>query len=179
MSHYARLAALSFLGTLACLQASAAQATVDYKSVNAVMCQPYGPNTTASELSYNQKGISNPGTANESVLCAMSSDAEASWGTVAGGNAQIYAFFQTGAVPGRIACTAFVSSAAMANGPVYTITVNPADVAVNTRSQLALPLADTSTVWAIGAPTVILCTLTPKVTLGGFTIHEGVATDVP
>ncbi len=178
MHSYTRALAVSFLAMSSFLGAPQAQAVTDYKSISAVACLPYGPNTLLSELSYTQKGITNPGTTNESVLCSIVSDGDQPWGPTAGASANWYAFYQAGAIPGRVACTAFVSNAAMSGNPVYSVTVNPANQLAGARNYLTLPLADTSN-WGIGAPTMALCTITPKATLGGFTMSEGVITNTP
>lgn len=170
---------MSFIAIISCLSVPQAQAIQDYKAINAVICQPYGPNTLVSELSYTQKGVTNPGTTNESVLCSIVSDGDQAWSTTAGASANWYAFYQAGAIPGRVACTVFVSNAAIWSGPVYSVTINPANEMAGARNVLILPLADLSGAYGYGAPTVALCTITPKATLGGFTVHEKVITNTP
>ena len=179
MNTVARVATLSILAISCSLTATQAQAVEDYKAINAVVCQPYGPNTVVSELTYSQKGVTNPGTTNESVLCAINSDGDSAYSSTPGAGANMYAFYQAGSIPGRAACTLFVSNAAMVPGPVYSVTVNPANVPAGTRSALVLLLADTSGGLLIGAPSVALCTITPKATLAGFTFLESDITNKP
>ena len=156
---------------------SPAGASLDYKLVDGTSCQPYGPGTTTAELTYNQLGITNPGTTNESVLCPMPSDGDVTWGPTPGASAGANVHYHVGAVAGRLACTAFVGKANI-GGTTYTVTVNPANSVAGTSSHLTLPLAD-SAGWGAGPPTVLLCTLTPKVTLAAIDFHEMVVTDTP
>lgn len=172
MQLVSRVAMLLTLAATGSLTAAPARALTDFKAVNAVDCQPYGPNTLTSELTYSQKGVTNPGTTNESVLCPIHSDSESAYSPNPGVSASLNAFYQAGNIPGRAACTVFVSNAAMASGPVYSVTVNPANVVAGARGKLTLDFADISGGWTIGAPSVALCTLTPKATLGGFTFYE-------
>lgn len=156
-----------------------AHAANDRKAVNAANCQPYGPGTLASELTYDQRGITNPGTTNEAVLCVLPVDGDTVWSSTAGTSANAYVFYRAGAIAGKVACTAFVSSTAMVSGPTYSTSVSPSISAAYTRAYLTLQLADISGSWTIGAPTVLLCTITPKATLGGYTFNETVVTHLP
>ena len=151
MNAYCRIATASMIALSSTLAVSPAQA-IDYKAINAVTCLPYGPNTTLSELTYNQKGITNPGTTNESVLCSVTSDAQVSYTTTPGESAQLNAFFQAGAIPGRAACTVWVSNSSMVSGPVYSMTLNPANSAAGERGYLVFDLADTSGIWGVAPP---------------------------
>lgn len=74
-----------------------AWATSDWKSIDAMACQPYGPDTTSAELIYNQLGVSNPGTTNESVMCPISADADTAWVSTPGLSGIIDVYFRTGA----------------------------------------------------------------------------------
>lgn len=153
--------------------------TDDRKYIDATACQPYGPGTIAAELTYNQLGISNPGTTNESVLCPMPTDSESSWGSTVGAVGSVRVFFRAGSIPGRVACTVFISKASMSSGAVYTVTSNPPNSAANALTTLAINLADISGSWNVGPPAVLLCTLTPKVTLGGMYLDEQASTNTP
>ena len=68
---------------------------------------------------------------------------ERGWDTTyssnAGKSAVLYAFYQAGAIPGRVACTVFVSNAAIVAGAVYWVTVNPANAAAGVRGSWACP----------------------------------------
>lgn len=151
----------------------------DWKYIDATACQPYGPGTVAAELTYNQLGISNPGTTNETVLCPMPTDSESSWSSYVGAIGSVFVHFRAGSIPGRVACTAFISKASMSSGAVFTVTSNPANSAANALTTLVINLADTSGSWSVGPPAVLLCTLTPKVTLGGIYLDEGASTNTP
>lgn len=163
------------------LAAAPAQAAVtDWKTVDATVCQPYGPGTSASELVYNQLGVTNPGVTNESVMCPMPVDGDVAWSATPGTGAVVYAYFRAGATAGRIVCTAFASKASIVTGPTYSVTSNAGNVAAGARSQIYLMLADTTAGgWTTGPTTVLLCTLMPKVTLAGFSFIEGVITNTP
>jgi hypothetical protein len=152
-----------------------AAATIrDYKAFTSTECQPYGPGTTAAELTYNQLGITNPGATNETVICSTTSDSE----SVYADTAQLFFWFRAGAIPGKVACTAFISSATMGTGTINTVSANPANVAASNRSVGTLTLNDTSAYWSIGAPVTVVCTITPKAILGGFTFREDALTNV-
>lgn len=158
---------------------TSAQAISDWKNIAASSCQPYGPNTTVGELTYNQLGITNPGVTNESVLCPITTDGDNAWSSTAGTSAVIYVYFRTGAAIGRVVCTVFVSNAAMVSGPTYSVTSSLPDVAANTKAFAFLNLADISGGWTISPTTVALCTITPKTTLAGFLFRESVITNAP
>lgn len=156
-----------------------AHATGDWKFVDGTSCQPYGPGTTSAELTYNQLGITNPGTTNESVMCPLPTDSESQWSTTPGVTAHVLVYFRSGAVPGRVACTAFVSKASMTAGAVFTLTANPANSLANSLGTLSMNLADINGGWGVGPPAVLLCTLTPKATLGGMYLLEQASTNTP
>lgn len=103
MNAITRVFALPLVVLGICMGAPEARAAADWKSITPSICQPYGPNTSASELSYTQKGITNPGTTNESVLCSLGSDGDSAWSNVNGGSGNIYVFYQVGGIPGRAA----------------------------------------------------------------------------
>ena len=147
----------------------------DYKSIDAASCQPYGPNTTSSELVYNQLGVTS-----ESVLCPVMTDGDSSWSSTAGVGANMYIYFRAGGTAGKAACTAFASKATIIAGSTYSITANPAtNVAADTRNYLYMDLAEISGSWTSAPTLVVLCTLTPKVTLAGFSFNENVVTNRP
>lgn len=178
LSSYGAIAALVLVG--ASLVAAPVLATsYDRKSVDATSCEPYGPGTVAAELNYNQLGITNPGTTNESVMCPLSTDSETAWASTPGTTGLVTVYYRAGATPGRVACTAFVSKASMSAGAVYSITSNPVDSSANARGSFIMNLADTSTDWGMGPPLVLLCTLTPKATLGGIYLQELAPTNSP
>lgn len=157
-----------------------AKASDDYKTIDAATCQPYGPNTTASELVYNQLGVANPGVTNESVLCPLTTDGQVAWSSTAGVSAYMFVYYRAGATPGKVACTAFASKATINAGPVFSVTVNPsANLAANARDYLYFYLGETSGTWNTAPTLVALCTLTPKAVLGGFSLNETVPTNVP
>ena len=166
---------------IAALMASTpARASADSKTIDAVSCQPYGPNTTASELVYNQLGVANPGVTNESVLCPITTDGDTFWSSTAGASAALTVYYRTGAAAGKAACTAFASKATITAGSTYSITANPAtNWGANTRVFAGLSLAEISGTWMTAPTLVVLCTLTPKVTLGGFSLDERVTTNSP
>ena len=173
------LAVMLTLGAVG-LSPTAALAADDWKVIPASVCQPYGPGTTASELTYNQLGVTNPGVTNESVLCPITTDGEVAWSsTPAPSSAVIYAYYRTGAASGRVACTWFVSNAAVVSGPTYSVTANPGNIAANTRGLIGVVLVDISGDWGRSPPTVALCTLLPKTTLAIFSFQETVSTNVP
>lgn len=172
------LVAMLTLGA-ASLSPTPSLASSDSKDIPASVCQPYGPGTTASELTYNQLGVTNPGITNESVLCPMTTDGELPWSSTPGGSAFVYAYYRTGASAGRVACTWFVSNSAVVPGPTYSVTANPGNIAANTRGLIGVDLADISDGWGRSPPTVALCTITPKTTLAIFLFQETVSTNVP
>jgi hypothetical protein len=156
--------------------ATSAFAASDYKAVTPSLCAPYGTATTQNELVFTQLGVANPGTTNESVICTVPADAESSY---SGSDAVLYAWFRTGAVPGKVACTVFVNNATMSEGTVNTYSANPPNYGSNIRSVLTLYMTNPGGGWGIGAPTAVVCTLTPKAVLGGFTFLEVLPTDAP
>ena len=167
---------------LALTASAPAEAAVrDAKQIDAATCQPYGPNTTASELVYNQLGVTNPGVTNESVLCPLTSDSETTWSASPGVSAYMYVYYRAGAIAGKAACTVFAGKVTTNSGTTYSVTDNPAvNTAANTRSSLEMPLADSiGSIWAIAPPLVALCTLTPKVSLGSFALLEYAVTNTP
>lgn len=165
---------------LALTASNPAAAAYDRKHIDAASCQPYGPNTTASELVYNQLGVTNPGVANESVLCPLTTDGDVAWSASVGASATLFVYFRPGAAPGKVACTVFAGKVTTNDGTTYSVTSNPAtNTAANTRNLLVISLADSSASWAMAPPLVALCTLTPKVSLGSFVLREELATQVP
>ena len=64
-------------------------------------------------------------------------------------------------------------------GAVYSSTKNPPNSSANARAVLVVDLADVASNWVAGPPTVLLCTLTPKATLGGIYLNENSLTDTP
>lgn len=170
------VAIMTVITAIALIPAPAHAVADDWKNVVASVCLPYGPGTTFSELTYNQLGVTNPGTTNETVLCPIITDGDAGWSSTPG-SAYVFAFYRTGGIPGKVACTLFVSSATSASGPTYSLTSNPPNDPAATRNYLAFPLVDTSVSWSYAPPTVALCTLTPKASLGSFSFHETVITN--
>jgi hypothetical protein len=156
-----------------------AHAASDFKAISPAGCHPYGPNTTDSELTYNQLGITNPGVTNESVLCSITTDGDTFWSSTPGTSATLYMWFRAGSTAGRVACTVWASNATMTSGATYSTTVNPSNSAAYARSFSTFSLADISGFWGGGPPLVALCTLTPKATLGGFTFREDIVTNTP
>jgi hypothetical protein len=167
--------ALCVLGLAAVLTPHVAGAASDFKIFTPAGCEAYGATTMPGELTYNQLGITNPGTTNETVICSLPVDSEVMWNGDTP-KASVFVFYRSGAVPGKVACTAFVGNSAMAPGTVATVSGNPANLPANTRDDFQLDLLDNSGSWGVGAPTTLICTLTPKATLGGFTFNEFVVT---
>ena len=158
-----------------------AHAAADYKVINPEACHPYGPGTTDSELSYSQVGITNPGVTNEAVICSITTDSETAWNASGTASATLYMWYRAGNIPGKVACTVWVSSNGMTSAPTYTTTINPPNVAAYARSISTFStLYDTTGgYWGAAPPLKALCTLTPKTTLAGFTFREDLSTNTP
>ena len=165
---------------LALTASAPAEAVFDSKAIDAATCQPYGPNTTASELVYNQLGITNPGVTNESVLCPLTGDSDTAWSASPGVSASLFVFFRAGVTSGKVACTVFAGKVTTNTGATFSFTANPTvNTPANTRSNLFMGLADVSSGWNFAPPLVALCTLTPKVSLGSFVFTESTLTNSP
>jgi hypothetical protein len=154
-------------------------AASDIKSIGPLGCQPYGPGTTISELIYNQTGISNPGTTNESVICQIQGDAEGSWSSTPGSSANLYVWYRAGSVSGKVACTAYTGSTAVAAGSTYSVAHNPTAVAAGIRDHYTIQLAEVSGAYGAAPPISMICTLTPKAILGTIFVEELVVTNTP
>jgi hypothetical protein len=163
----------------ALLPIRSATAALDMKQMTPAACQPFGPGTTASELTYNQLGITNPGISNETVICPFTTDSEFSWTSGSTINSYLFVFYRAGGISGKVACTVFVNSTTVSSGAVYTVSANPNPVAANARGSIQLDLKDTSGKFSIGPPLAAVCTITPKAILGSFTLREQFVTNTP
>jgi hypothetical protein len=153
-------------------------ASVDTKSISPSVCQPRGPDTTVSELTYSPYGITNPGSTNVSVICPINGDAEQSWGSETAGSPYVGIHYRAGAIAGFVGCTVFTGSAAFSALPTYSKSYTPPPSPANGRGSFHLSVADPSGSNATPPPTVLICTISPKATLGFIYLREPFATDV-
>jgi hypothetical protein len=163
---------LAATAVAAALPAAPARAD-DFKFVSAATCQPYGPDTVASELQVTPTGIYNPGTTLERVLCPMPRDQENSYVT---GDVEVSVYYRgMSAYAGRLTCTLYVGSSSMQSTAVYTSTVAGPTAANGARTSLYLTGGTQSTAFYT-APVNVLCALPSKMSLAGLFFNEVKAT---
>lgn len=160
--------------------ASAASAAVDVKSISPSTCQPRGPGTLASELSYSPYGLTNPGTANVTVICPINGDTESNWGTTETvDSSYVSVYYRAGAVAGFVGCTVFTGTAVVSASPTYSKSYTPAPSPANGRGNFRLSLVEASGTYGVAPASVLICTISPKATLGWIYLRETLATDTP
>jgi hypothetical protein len=153
--------------------------TNDIKAISAALCQPFGPGTTIGELTYSQHGVTNPGTTNEMVICPITTDGDVHWSSSAGTSAYLEVYFRAGSVSGKAACTAYTGSIDINQGPFFSAAANPTPAAAGVRGVYLMNIAESSAGYGVAPPTVLICTLTPKASLGAIFLHETVSTNIP
>jgi hypothetical protein len=162
------------------MAATPAHASSDDKSLSPMRCQPLGPNTTISELTISHNGIYNPGSTPETVTCELPMDSELPWSSSPGNSGDVFVYYSTGSVSGKLACTMYVGSTQMQTTPVYSTTQAPAVSAPYTKTHLTLYLSYSSTPPSYNLiPINLECTITPKTTMAAMYFHEVGATNTP
>jgi hypothetical protein len=156
-----------------------AHAIMDTKTINPVQCQALGPGTTPAELSLTVSGLTNPGDVSETVMCPLGTDGEQQWENSWGKSASLRVHFKAGAVAGKVQCTAFVGSGAVNVGPVASVSVNPANATAGTRGFFEMALLQSSPAHAFAPQLTLVCTISPKATLGSIVLYESAPTNVP
>lgn len=154
-------------------------AATDGKSISPMACQPRGPGTTASELTYGPYGITNPGNTSESVVCPILADGDASWTTTPGASAYLRIYVRTGAGSGNVACSAFTGTAVVSANPTYAVSYGGYDYPPSTRYSFQLNLAENGGTYSTAPPVTLVCTLSPKTALGWIYLQENLATNTP
>src|SRR3546814_14689344 len=85
----------------ACLVAGSTFAADD-KTWSSVACRGYGLNTSDSELTFQNAGLSNPQNNYETVICPIEMDREGGWGTTSNVDlVDINVSFRMGSVPAK------------------------------------------------------------------------------
>lgn len=147
------------------------QAHADSKGISTANCQPYGPGTTADELTFVANAIYNPGTTAEKFLCPIDKQYFGTWDDT--NPAHIDYYFKTGGISGRVTCTTYVGSPAGYDGAVASATAAPPTVGPGTYSTGSVELRDSTVSNPLTIENVnVLCTITPKVLFGGFYFVE-------
>jgi hypothetical protein len=153
---------------------------LEIKAFSPNACQAMGPNTTISELTITVSGLYNPGTTNETVMCPLVTDAESAWTDTAGMSARVIVHYKAGSIAGKVYCTAYVGSGVYNMGPIYSLSYNPPNQLPGTRLYFGIDLAESSQSGYTTAPQVnLLCTISPKATLGTIFLREDMTTNVP
>ena len=172
--------AATLVALVGALSASPTMAAEDNKSISPSTCQPRGPDTTASELTYSPYGLTNPGSTNVTVICPINGDTESSWGTsVVAGSPYLAIYYRAGAIAGSVGCTVYTGSSVVVTGATYSSSYSPPPAPANTRGTFQLNLAEASGLYGNAPPTVLVCTISPKATLGWIYFREKTATDEP
>jgi hypothetical protein len=172
--------AAALVALVASVSASPTMAAVDSKSISPSTCQPRGPDTTASELTYSPYGLTNPGSSNVTVICPINGDTESNWGTTETVDSPyLSVYYRAGAIAGSVGCTVFTGSSVVATAPTYSKSYTPAPAPANTRANFRLNLVEASGLYAVAPPTVLVCTISPKATLGWIYLKETSVTHVP
>jgi hypothetical protein len=172
--HSTRLAiAIVFAATLPFAQGTSLASSMDTKTQHPLTCQPRGPGTTAAELGFSVTGVGNPGATDETVVCPILVDSENYWEGDAGAAATVVVGYRPGSVPGRITCTAFVSTPD--GSPVGTSTVvSPLRAANSGHSSIGIPVVlPAYDAFNISQAVLsVACLLGPKVTLVRVQLQE-------
>jgi hypothetical protein len=149
-----------------------ARAFEDRKSVSPSACIVYAPDTSAADLEFTPAGIYNPGTATEKVICAMPRDQDIPYEA---GDVSIGVFYRVlGATPARVTCTLFIGSPSMQSAAVTTITASGPLLSAGARG--ALNLYGGVQTQYISVPNTLVCTVPPKVSIGGLYLGESETT---
>lgn len=146
---------------------AATPAYADNKTIAATGCQPRVPNTAANEIRLTANGISNYSTVNKQVVCPLLKDLGTDWTAE---NNQLVYYFIAGPTAGRVACTSYVSGPAFGAG-YGTTTSSPANVPAGETGSATIVMLDPDDNFGI-APASLICTISPKATLGGFYLYE-------
>lgn len=167
--------ATAVVAVAATLAAPTLQADTDFKFVAPVDCEPYAPNTLASELQITPTGIYNPGTSVERVLCPIPRDQDEPYIT---NDIQVIAYYRgLGGAPAGATCTLFVGSTSMQTTAVYAATVAGPAVASGNRTQLTINAGSQSDDY-FAVPVHVICALGPKVSFAGLFWDEAGPTHV-
>lgn len=153
--------------------APSANAT-DYKTFTGTACMPYGANTSWADLTYRPSGVTTEGTANEYILCGLTTDTESGWGV--GTEAAVTLAFKTGSANSPITCTANVGSAFLIGGALTY--AGSLTLSANTTGNLTIPSL-TSDSWYAWVPVSVNCRLPPKTTLARIYMNETISTYTP
>jgi hypothetical protein len=179
-SYGRRIACASLLCVFAGALAPIATAAEDWKAFSPTVCQPLGPNTTVTELTLNVSGLYNPGTTNETVMCPLMTDGETAWDFETEINGKLRVHYKAGSVAGKVYCTLYTGSGAVNVGPIYTTSYNPANAVAGTRDSFELLVAESSQMYTTSPQVNLLCTISPKATLGTIFLWEtSIQTNIP
>ena len=158
------LVAAGVVAVAALVAAPALHAASDFKFVAPVDCEPYAPNTLASELQITPTGIYNPGTTVERVLCPIPRDQDEPYIT---NDVQVVGYYRgLGAAASGVTCTLFVGSTSMQSSAVYSATVAGPAVANGNRSSVIIDAGTQSNAYS-AVPVNVICALGPQVSLAG------------
>jgi hypothetical protein len=163
------------LAALATPVEHASAATQDFKFVSALACIPFTPNTQAGELQITTAGIYNPGTSTERVLCPMPRDQDDPY---LQNDTDVTVYYRGLGAPGRVTCTLYVGSVYMQPTAIYTNTVVGNSVGNGGRDHLVI-VGATQDQNYLTSPTVVLCSLEPKMAIAGLFFFEGGPTNTP
>jgi hypothetical protein len=171
------LLAAAVVALAVAIAAPAAHAVAsDFKFVAPADCEPYAPNTLASELQFTPTGIYNPGTTVERVMCPLPRDQDDPYLT---NDVQVTGYYRgLGAAPAGVTCTLFVGSTSMQSTAVYATTVAGPAVANGTRAKVIIEGASQSDLFA-AVPVSVICALGPKVSFAGLFLDEAGPTNFP
>jgi hypothetical protein len=158
--------------------ANPAGAATDWKAVHGSECIAAGANTTPAELAYGAYGVSNPGGADELVICPLPIDTNVPWDASTPSTIQVR--FRAGNVTGRVICSVFNGAAGAQDAPVvtatYTSIVQPANSRVSTLDLTIPDPTDAGGTFSPVPPISVACLLGPGIKLGGLFLDEHVAT---
>ena len=172
------LRCISLAGALSltvAVAAPSARAASDFKFIAPVDCEPYAPNTLASELQITPTGIYNPGTSVERVLCPIPRDQDDDYLT---NDVQVVAYYRSLGAGAALTCTLYVGSTSMHSAAVTSYTVSGPAVAYGARNKLIINGATQTDQFAV-VPANVICALGPKTSLAGLFLDEAGPTNVP
>ena len=154
------------------LSPSAANAD-DHKIFSTYQCAANGA-TTAADLLFDLWGVTNPTDEPQQVLCPLQRDAEAAY--AAGNTLTVTATYRAGLKAGSVYCTTYETTRVFGNPSTSasaTASYNAPWIARWTAGEATMEIATSAASGQIG----LLCTLTPKVTLGPIRVYESGETD--
>ena len=159
---------------IATLPAAPVAEAADYKTFPGTACMPYGNNTSWAELTYRPGGVTTEGTANEYILCGLTTDSENGWSSTTPTNIGM-SFKTSSTTNSPITCTANAGSAFIFGALTYAGELN---LAPNTTGTLSINgvFGSDSYSWL---PVTINCRLPPKTTLARIYMNEPSSTYIP